>query len=231
MISRSYRSREELEVIVGQKMKGVFLWMIIGIFLTVATSYYTLTTPIVLSFVYKAMIPIIISEFALVFILSMRVYKMDTSKSKFMFLMYSVLNGLTLSAIALIYTGASIVYAFGGTLIIFTVMAVYGYATNEDLSKFGGLLRGGLVTVIVLSLINIFLKLPMMYMFISYLGVLVFIGLVGYDVNRIKNNIVATALLEDESVVEKVSIVGALALYLDFINLFLYILRIFGKRR
>jgi len=231
MINNSYRSKEELEDIVGQKMKGVFLWMIIGILMTVGTAYYTLTTPAVLRFVSKAMMPIIIGEFALVFMLSMRVYKMDISKSRMMFLLYSILNGLTLSVIALVYTGASIIYAFGGTLVIFTVMAVYGYATNEDLSKFGGLLRGGLLTVIVLSLINLFLKLPMMYMFISYLGVLVFIGLVGYDVNRIKNNIVSTALLEDESVVEKVSIIGALALYLDFINLFLYILRIFGKRR
>ena len=231
MVGRSYRSKEELEAVVGEKIKGVFLWMILGIFLTVATSYYTLTTAVLLAYVYKAFIPIIIGEFALVFILSMRVYKMSTSKSKFMFLLYSVLNGLTLSAVALIYTGASIIYALGGTLVIFTIMAVYGYATNEDLSRYGGLLKGGLITVILLSIINIFLKIPMMYMFISYLGVLVFIGLVGYDVNRIKNNIVATALLEDESVVEKVSIIGALALYLDFINLFLYILRIFGRRR
>ena len=89
----------------------------------------------------------------------------------------------------------------------------------------------GLVTLIVLSLINLFLKIPFLYLIIPYLGVLVFIGLIGYDVNRIKHNIVNTALMEDESVIEKVSIIGALALYLDFINLFLYILRIFGRKR
>ena len=86
MLNNSYRSREELEDIVGQKMKGVFLWMIIGILMTVGTAYYTLTTPGVLNFVYKAMLPIIIGEFALVFILSVRVYKMDVSKSRLMLL-------------------------------------------------------------------------------------------------------------------------------------------------
>jgi len=229
--SRSYKTREDLELIVGQKMKGVFLWMVIGILLTVGTAYYTLTTPAVLNFVYKAMMPILIGEVALVFFLSMKVYKMDVSKSRMMFLLYSMLNGMTLSMIAIVYTGMSILYAFGGTTIIFTIMALYGYATNEDLTKFGGLLKAGLVTIIALSLLNMFLKIPFLYMIIPYLGVLVFIGLIGYDVNRIKHNIVNTALMEDEGVLEKVSIIGALALYLDFINLFLYILRIFGKKR
>ncbi|GLI55820.1 membrane protein [Propionigenium maris DSM 9537] len=228
---RSYKTREDLELIVGQKMKGVFLWMVIGILFTVGTAYYTLTTPAVLNFVYKAMMPIVIGELALVFILSMRVYKMDVNKSRLMFLLYSVLTGMTLSVLAIVYTGMSILYAFGGTTVIFVIMAVYGYATNEDLTKFGGILRMGLVTLIVLSLINLFLKIPFLYLMIPYLGVLVFIGLIGYDVNRIKHNIVNTALMEDESVIEKVSIIGALALYLDFINLFLYILRIFGKKR
>lgn len=231
MVNGSYRTREDLEMIVGQKMKGVFLWMVAGLMLTVAIAYYTLTTQALLSIVYRYMMPIIIAEFALVFTLSFRVYKMDVGISRMLFLLYSAMNGLTLSGIAMVYTGASIVYAFGGTLVLFLIMAVYGYVTREDLTKFGGLLRGGLIAIIVLSLINIFLKMPMVYMFVSYLGVLVFIGLIGYDVNRIKNNIVATAMYEDESVIEKVSIIGALALYLDFINLFLYVLRIFGKRR
>lgn len=229
--SRSYKTREDLELIVGQKMKGVFLWMVIGILLTVGTAYYTLTTQVVLNFVYKAMMPILIGEVALVFFLSMKVYKMDVGKSRMMFLLYSMLNGMTLSMVAIVYTGMSILYAFGGTTIIFTIMALYGYATNEDLTKFGGLLKAGLVTIIALSLLNMFLKIPFLYMIIPYLGVLVFIGLIGYDVNRIKHNIVNTALMEDEGVLEKVSIIGALALYLDFINLFLYILRIFGKKR
>ena len=153
--NRSYRTREDLELIVGQKMKGVFLWMVLGILFTVGTAYYTLTTPVVLNFVYKAMMPIIIGELVLVFVLSMRVYKMDVAKSRMMFLLYSVLNGMTLSVIAIVYTGMSILYAFGGTTLIFVIMALYGYATNEDLTKFGGLLKAGLLTIIVLSLLNI----------------------------------------------------------------------------
>lgn len=229
--NNNYRTKEDLELLVGQKMKGVFLWMVVGLFFTIATAFYTLTNQSVLNFVYKAMMPIIIGEFALVFFLSMKVYTMDVGKSRLMFLIYSILNGMTLSIIAIVYTGDSIILAFGGTLLLFLIMAIYGYTTNEDLTKFGGLLKAGLITVIVLTLINLFLKLPFLYMIIPYIGVLVFIGLIGYDVNRIKKNIVEVALHGDDSVIEKVSIIGALALYLDFINLFLYILRIFGKKR
>lgn len=230
-MNTNYRTKEDLELIIGQRMKGVFLWMVVGIFFTVATAYYTYTTPTLLSFVSKAMMPIIIGELVLVFFLSMKVYTMDVKRSRGLFLLYSILNGMTLSIIALVYTGESIIIAFGGTLVLFLIMAIYGYTTNEDLTKYGGLLRVGIIIIIVLTIANFFLKLPFLYLIIPYIGVLVFIGLVGYDVNRIKNNIVAIALDGDDSILEKISIIGALALYLDFINLFLYVLRIFGKRK
>jgi FtsH-binding integral membrane protein len=179
---------------------------------------------------YKYMFAFIIGELALVFILSMRVYHMSTAKSRILFLLYSALNGITLSLIAIVYTGVSILYTFVGALAIFLIMAIYGYTTKEDLSKFGNLLKVGLITLIILSVVNIFLKATALYWVISYMGVLIFIGLIGYDVNRIKNNIMV-AVSQDMAVVDKVSIIGALALYLDFINLFLYLLRIFGKKR
>ncbi len=231
-MSRSFESAERLQQIVGERMKQVFLWMVIGLFITIATAYYTLTNPSLFNIVARYSFPIIIGQLILVFTLSFKVYKMDVSTSRMMFLLYSFTNGLLLSGIAIVYTGSSILMVFGGTLTIFLIMAAYGYITNEDLSKYGSLLRGGLITIIILTVVNAFLiKAPMMYMMISYLGVLLFIGLIGYDVNRIKNSIVRVAMYEDEGVLDKISVIGALSLYLDFINLFLYLLRIFGRRR
>ncbi|ADO84208.1 Bax inhibitor-1/YccA family protein [Ilyobacter polytropus] len=230
MQNRSYISTEEIDQLVTKKIAGVFGWMVLGLFVTLATSIFTLTNPVLLNLAYKYMFAFIIGELALVFILSMRVYHMSTAKSRALFLFYSALNGITLSLIAIVYTGVSILYTFAGAMAIFLIMAIYGYTTKEDLSKFGNLLKVGLISLIIVSVVNIFLKSPTLYWIISYMGVLIFIGLIGYDVNRIKNNI-TVAVSQDISVVDKVSIIGALALYLDFINLFLYLLRIFGKKR
>jgi FtsH-binding integral membrane protein len=230
MQNRGYLSTEEIEQLVTRKIAGVFGWMVLGLFVTLAASVFTLANPTLLNMAYKYMFAFIIGELALVFILSMRVYHMSTAKSRILFLLYSALNGITLSLIAIVYTGVSILYTFVGALAIFLIMAIYGYTTKEDLSKFGNLLKVGLITLIILSVVNIFLKATALYWVISYMGVLIFIGLIGYDVNRIKNNIMV-AVSQDMAVVDKVSIIGALALYLDFINLFLYLLRIFGKKR
>lgn len=228
--NRNYISEEEISHLVTSKIAGVFGWMVLGLLITVAAAIFTLTSPALLNVVFRYMFVFLIGEVALVFFLSMRVYHMKASSSRILFLLYSALNGITLSIIAFAYTGASILYVFIGTLILFVVMAAYGYTTREDLSKFGSLLKSGLITLIILSLINIFLKAPALYWIVSYLGVIVFIALIGYDVNRIKQNIIVAAH-EDLAVVDKVSIIGALALYLDFINLFLYLLRIFGRRK
>jgi FtsH-binding integral membrane protein len=228
--NRGYISDEEISQLVTKKIAGVFGWMVLGLMVTVIAAFFTLANPTFLSFAFRYMIAFLIGEVALVFFLSMRVYHMSVSSSRILFLAYSALNGVTMSIIALAYTGASILYVFVGTLVLFVVMAVYGYTTKEDLSKFGNLLKSGLITLIILSLVNIFLKASFLYWIVSYLGVILFIALIGYDVNRIKKNIIIAAH-EDIAVVDKVSIIGALALYLDFINLFLYLLRIFGKRK
>ena len=123
-----------------------------------------------------------------------------------------------------------IAYSLLTTIVMFTVIAVYGYTTNEDLSNYGGYLKTGLISLIIMSLINMFLHAPMLYWTVTILGVVIFSALIAYDVNRIKNMAYEVAEGDDE-IIGKLGIVGALNLYLDFINLFLYIIRIFSKRK
>ncbi|MGL5123822.1 MAG: Bax inhibitor-1/YccA family protein [Fusobacteriaceae bacterium] len=227
---RNYVLEDELELIVGQKMTSVFSWMVIGLIVTTFTGYLTLSNPIFLQFTMKFFYIFLIAELFLVFGFSRKVYSIDVSTSRMIFVLYSALNGITLCSIALIYTGVSIVYSFSIAIVVFLVMAIYGYVTKEDVSKIKNLCMGGLISLIVLSLINLFLKSPALYWMLSYLGVILFTALIAYDVNRIKKQIIHLAQNND-GILDKVAISGALHLYLDFINLFLYILRIFGKKR
>ena len=142
-----------------------------------------------------------------------------------------MLTGITLSAIGAIYDPYAIIAAFTGTVVLFTVLAIYGYLTKEDLSKYRSILIVGLIALIIMGAINFFIQSDGLMWISSMLGVAVFIVFIAYDVNRIKNNVISYALYEDAGILDKIEIHGALALYLDFVNLFLYILRILGRRK
>ena len=165
---------------------------------------------------------------AIVFYMSFGINKMSASKAQTVFWIFAGLMGLSLSWILLVYTGASVARVFFITSATFGAMSLYGYTTKRDLTKLGSFLMMGLIGIIIASLVNIFLKSSMMYFVISILGVLIFVGLTAYDTQKIKNMYAAS---DSGELMGKKAIMGALTLYLDFINLFIMLLRLFGQRR
>jgi len=173
---------------------------------------------------------LIIAEFALVIAISARIQKMQASTATALFVLYSAINGATLSLIFLIYTASSITSTFFTCAGTFVACSVYGWTTKRDLTSVGGFMTMGLIGIIIASVVNIFLRSPAMYMIISYIGVIVFVGLTAYDTQHLKNMAITQPDGVEAAVVRKGAILGALKLYLDFINLFLMLLRIFGNR-
>jgi FtsH-binding integral membrane protein len=154
---------------------------------------------------------------------------MSAQRATIVFILYSVLNGLTLSIIFLIYTTGSIASTFFVTAGTFAVMSAYGYLTKSDLSKWGNILFMGLIGIIIASIVNYFMQSETLYAIITYIGVLIFVALTAYDTQKIKTmNIIGNEGTDED---KKEAIMGALTLYLDFINLFLYLLRLLGRRR
>ena len=226
-----YLTYEEVEKVAASKVRGSILWMVLGLLISGLTGYFTLiglsngTVPFLV-------VPVaFVLEFVAVITFTALTYKASASVLKMIFLVYSVLTGITLSAIGAIYDPYVVIAAFTGTVVLFTVLAIYGYVTKEDLSKYRSILIVGGISLVIIGIINIFLQSDRLMWISSMLGVAVFIVFIAYDVNRIKNNVIAYALEEDTSILDKIEIHGALALYLDFVNLFLYILRILGRRK
>jgi FtsH-binding integral membrane protein len=210
----------------------VFNWMAIGLGLTGIIAYFTAQSGLATTIVATPLFfVLILAELGMVFYLSARIDKIQPGTATGLFVGYAVLNGLTLSAIFLAYTKASI----GGTFLItagmFGAMAVYGMVTKRDLSGMGSFMFMGLIGIILASIVNIFLKSSSLYWAISVIGVLVFVGLTAYDVQKIKNMGEQGIMEQGEVAIRKGAILGALALYLDFINLFLMLLRFFGGAR
>ena len=210
----------------------VFNWMAIGLALTGVVAFFTASSGLAMTIVASPLFfVLIIAELGMVFYLSARIDKIQPATATGLFIGYSVLNGLTLSAIFLAYTKASI----GGTFLItagmFGAMAVYGLVTKRDLSAMGSFMFMGLIGIILASIVNIFLKSSSLYWAISVIGVLVFVGLTAWDVQKIKNMGEQGIMEQGEAAIRKGAIIGALALYLDFINLFLMLLRFFGGSR
>jgi FtsH-binding integral membrane protein len=174
-------------------------------------------------------IGLILAELALVFWISSGIQRMSSNMAIGLFLLYSVLNGMTLSVLLIAYTGASVASTFFITAGMFGAMSVYGYTTKQDLSSWGNLLFMALIGLILASVVNIFLQSSGLYWLINYIGVLVFVGLTAYDTQKIKQ-LAAQVIVESEEG-RKVAIFGALTLYLDFINMFIFMLRILGNRR
>ena len=171
---------------------------------------------------------VMLAPLGVVFYMSFGIRKMSAAKAQMTFWIFAALMGASLSSIFLVYTGASITRVFFITAGTFGAMSIYGYTTKRDLTKLGSFLMMGLIGIIIASIVNIFMKSTMMYFVISILGVLIFVGLTAYDTQKIKN----MYLVSDSSeVMGKKAVMGALTLYLDFINLFIMLLRLFGQRR
>ena len=210
----------------------VFNWMAIGLGITGLVAYGAAASGLAVIIINSPFfIVLALGTLGLVFYLSARIDKIQASTASALFLLYSVMNGLFFSTIFLRYTGASIAGTFVITAGMFGAMSVYGLVTKRDLSGWGSFLFMGLIGIIIASIVNIFLKSSGMYWVISMIGVLVFTGLTAYDVQKIKKMGEDGIMAQGSEAITKGSIMGALALYLDFINLFLMLLRFFGASR
>ncbi len=218
-----------LQRYVAGVMRKVFGKMALGLFATAITSFLMLASPTLMGLLFSTPMTIWIlfaAELGLVIYLSARIDKLSTGTATALFYIYSILNGVALTPIFLAYTGASIATTFAITAGTFGAMAIFGYVTRQDLSKIGSFLFMALIGLIVCGLVNLFLRNSMMELLISCAGVLIFVGLTAWDTQAIKR-MCAEA---DPSMLGKVATMGALTLYLDFINLFLHLLRFFGSR-
>lgn len=212
-------------------MRKVYTWMALALVITGFTAYYVATTPSLLYLIYSNQVVLwglIIAELALVIGLSAAINRLSLTTATLLFVLYSVLNGAMLSSVFLIYTTASIANVFFITAGTFGAMAAYGYFTKKDLTSWGRILLMALIGIIIASVVNIFLRNSMFDLVISYIGVAIFVGLTAYDSQKIKEMMLQAPDASEQA--QKVALLGALTLYLDFINLFLYLLRIFGKR-
>jgi len=228
--SRSYI--ESIPIVEANFMQKVYLWMTFALSLTGFVAYRTVQSEALMHMIFRSsfgFIGLIIAELAIVFWISSAIQRISSNMAIGLFLLYSVLNGLTLSILLIAYTGASVASTFFITAGMFGAMSVYGYTTKQDLSSWGNMLFMALVGLIIASVINLFLQSSLMYWLISYAGVLIFVGLTAYDTQKIKQ-LAAQVILESEEG-RKAAILGALTLYLDFINMFIFMLRILGNRR
>lgn len=212
-------------------IKNIFLWMAVGLAITGFVSHGLFNSGLVYQIAKGGMMfPLFIGQIALVFILSRNIMKFQAKTGMLLFLVYATLSGITLSPIFLVYTGASIANTFFITAGMFAAMAVYGMTTKRDLTKMGSYLMMALIGIIIASVVNFFLRSPGMHYVISFIGVVIFTGLTAYDVQKFSRISREMGSGEGEMAM-KVSVIGALNLYLDFINLFLYLLRFLGRRK
>jgi FtsH-binding integral membrane protein len=228
------QTQTQSQVIVNSFIRSVYNWMAIGLALTGFVAYYVSNSQTMQNIIFgnpMVFYGLIIGELVMVFYLSARVNKMQASTATALFVLYAALNGATLSAVFLAYTKSSITSTFFVCAGTFVAGSVYGWTTKKDLTSFGSFLFMGLIGIIIASVVNLFLKSSGMSMIISYIGVFLFIGLTVYDTQRLKNMALTQPAGLEAGVVRKGAIIGALSLYLDFINLFLMLLRIMGDRR
>ncbi len=210
----------------------VYGWMTAGLIVTAMAALVTLSVPGLLEAIVSNMIVflgLIILELVVVVVLSRAINSFSPTVAALIFAGYAALNGVTLSIVLLVYTETSAFLTFGITACTFGIMTLFGYTTKRDLTKLGSLLIMALVGMIIASLANLFFQNSIIYWVVTYVGILIFIGLIAYDTQKLKR--MALTVSGDGGLMQKASILGALALYLDFINLFLLLLRIFGRRR
>lgn len=233
---RLYRMIEEKEGLVSLAfpalMRKVYVWMTLALVITGFTAFGIAENPgLVYTIVTNRLLfwGLIIGEFALVMAIYGAIGKLSATAATLLFVLYSIVNGATLSVIFLAYTMTSIASVFFITAGTFAVMALIGYTTKTDLTSFGKMLMMGLIGVILATVVNIFIGSSMLNMMVSYVGVVVFVGLTAYDSQKIKNLLYQVDNMSEEA--QKLALLGSLTLYLDFINLFLMLLRIFGGNR
>jgi hypothetical protein len=223
---------ERTAAVPAEFVRNVFSWMFAGLALTSVAALYTASSPALLRAIFGNKIvfyALIFGELGLVIAISGAINRLRAGAATGLFLLYSALNGVTLASIFLVYTGASIAGTFVVAAGMFGAMAVFGAVTKRDLTSWGSFLFMGLIGVVIASLVNLFLKSAMVAWVASMCGVVVFVGLTAYDTQKIKA--IGAAGFMDAAARRKASIMGALALYLDFINLFLSLLRLFGSRK
>ena len=230
----STKTREQIGIKSYQAlyMTKVYNWMALALFVTGIVAYITATTPQMINSIISSKLlfyGLILGELGLVVYLTARINKMSQTTAIASFLIYSVLNGLTMSVIFLVYTTSSISTTFFVTAGTFAAMSFYGYTTKKDLTSIGNMAFMALIGIIIASIVNFFLKSEMMYWIITYLGVAIFVGLTAYDTQKLKE--IGSRGFSDQENMEKMSVLGALTLYLDLINLFLFLLRILGDRK
>ena len=227
-------TRQKTEVLVNEFVRSVYNWMCIGLALTGLMALYVSSNEAIMQMIFGNRLiffGLILAELALVFSISGMVNRMSAGTATALFVIYSALNGVTLSFIFLVYARASIVSTFFIWSATFLACSIYGWTTKKDLTSWGGFLMMGLIGIIIASLVNMFIRSNAMSMVVSYIGVIVFVGLTAYDTQKIKNMAMTQPAGLDGAVIRKGAILGALSLYLDFINLFLMMLRIFGQGR
>lgn len=221
---------EKAVSLVNGVMRRVYLKMLLAMLVTAVTAMYVSGNETILGYVYgkpMVFIGLVVSQILVVVLLSARIQKFSILGGTLLFYAYSVLTGVVFSAILLIYTGESVFTTFFITAGVFAAMSVYGFFTNKDLTKFGTMMFMALIGLIICTLVNMFMRSSAMEMIISFAGVIIFIGLTAWDTQNIKK----MALQSSGADTERVATIGALELYLDFINIFLYLLRFFGDRK
>lgn len=211
----------------------VYTWMGFGLLLTALAAYLAVSSDSFIQILAENSLlfyALIFAELGLVIYLSARINKMSAEAAAGSFIIYSILNGLTISLLLLLYTGESVAATFLSTALTFGAMSAYGYFTKRDLTSMGSYLYMALIGLVIASLVNLFWANSTLYWVITYVGILLFVGLTAYDTQKLKK-IGATVDMNDGQTSQKLAIIGALSLYLDFINLFLMLLRVMGDRK
>ena len=227
-ITRSYERSAQMSL-----FRQVYLWMAMALAITGMMALLVAGSPTMLSLIFSSKLTffaLIIAEIALVWYLSARIERLSFTTATLMYIVYSLLNGAMLSSIFILYTATSIASTLFVTAGTFGVMCVYGYLTKRDLTSIGNICLMAVIGLIIAGLVNLFLQSSVMSLIISGIGVLVFVGLTAYDSQKIKQLLLQEGMEVNDST-KKIALLGSLTLYLDFINLFLYLLRFLGDRR
>lgn len=229
--TETYIDDIELSNATSDALRRVYNWMGIGLLLTAVVAWFSQSLMIQILNVPYLILGIFAVELGLVWWLSRNIMRLDPTTALLGFFGYAALNGVTMAFVFLAYELGSVVLTFGVTTALFFVMSMIGYTTKVDLSGWGSYLMMGLIGFIIASVANFFFQNELFYWIITYAGIAIFIGLTVYNTQQIKRMTQAALITGDDDMVRRVGVRGALSLYLDFINLFLLLLRILGRRR
>ncbi|MCA9981264.1 MAG: Bax inhibitor-1/YccA family protein [Anaerolineales bacterium] len=233
MSEMNYMSESRIASATSEAMRRVYNYMGLGLLVTAVVSYLISNSETAVRFIFTnwwVSIALFVLQIGLVIYIGARIKKMSPGQALGFFFAYAALLGVTMSFIFLAYTAADITLALGTTMMMFLAMSVFGYVTKMDLTGVGTFAIMGLIGIIIGSVLNWFFRSELLYWIITYAGVVIFVALTAYDTQKIKKWITAVLPTGDEEQLKRVSVLGALTLYLDFINMFLFLLRIFGRR-